>query len=152
MTIVAIRWLICFRLNFPMFLWWVLIPCRKSQYRNEASSTASIACLTHWGRVTYICVGYLAIIGSDNGLLPGRRQAIIWIIVGILLIGPLGINFSEILIEIKIFSFKKMHLKVSSVKGRLFLPRPQCVKGIVISVELLNPWIGYLLFWKHSFV
>ena len=33
--------------------------------------------LTHWGRVTHICVGNLTIIGSDNGLSPGRRQAII---------------------------------------------------------------------------
>ena len=30
------------------------------------------------GRVTHICVGHLTIIGSDNGLSPGRRQAIIW--------------------------------------------------------------------------
>ena len=42
----------------------------------------------------------LTIIGSDNGFSPGRRQAIIWTNAGILLIGPLGINFSEILIEI----------------------------------------------------
>ena len=76
--------------------------------------------LTHWGRVTHICVGYLTIIGSDNGLSPGRRQAIIWINVGILLIGPLGINFSEILIENETFSFKKMRLKVSSAKRRPF--------------------------------
>ena len=33
--------------------------------------------LTHWGRVTHICVDKLTIIGSDNGLSPGRRQAII---------------------------------------------------------------------------
>ena len=33
--------------------------------------------LTHWGRVAHICVGDLTIIGSDNGLSPGRRQAII---------------------------------------------------------------------------
>ena len=33
--------------------------------------------LTHWGRVTHICVSDLTIIGSDNGLSPGRRQAII---------------------------------------------------------------------------
>ena len=33
--------------------------------------------LTHWGRVTNICVSNLNIIGSDNGLSPGRRQAII---------------------------------------------------------------------------
>ena len=55
---------------------------------------------THWGRVTHICVGNLTIIGSDNGLSPDLRQAIIWTNSGILLIGPLGTNFSEILIEI----------------------------------------------------
>ena len=79
-----------------------------------------IILLTHWGRVTHICVGKLTIIGSDNGLSPGRRQAIIWTNAGILLIGPLGTNFSEILIEILTFSFKKMRLKVSSAKWRLF--------------------------------
>ena len=53
-------------------------------------------------------------------LSPGQRRAIIWTNVGILLIGPLGINFSEILIEINTFSFNKMHLKMSSGKWRLF--------------------------------
>ena len=76
--------------------------------------------LTHWGRVTHICVSKQTIIGSDNGLSPGRRQAIIWTNAGILLIGTLGTNFSEILIEIRIFSFKKMGLKVSSAKWRPF--------------------------------
>ena len=56
--------------------------------------------LTHWGRVTHICFSKLTIIGSDNGLSPGRRQAIIWTSDGILLIGPLGTNLSEVLIEI----------------------------------------------------
>ena len=72
--------------------------------------------LTHWGRVTHICFGKLAIIGSDNGLSPERRQAIIWTNAGILLIGPLGTNFNEILIEIQTFSLKKICLKMSSVK------------------------------------
>ena len=76
--------------------------------------------LTHWGRVTHICIGKLTIIGSDNGLSPGRRQAIIWTSNGILLIGPLGTNFSEILSEINAFSFKKMLLKMSSRKWRPF--------------------------------
>ena len=75
---------------------------------------------THWGRATHICVSEIIIIGSDNGLSPGRRQAIFWTNVGILLIGPLGINFNEILIEINTFSFKKMYLKISSAKWRLF--------------------------------
>ena len=51
--------------------------------------------LTHWGRVAHIWVGKLTIIGSDNGLSPGRRQAIIWTNAGILLIGHLGRNFSR---------------------------------------------------------
>ena len=76
--------------------------------------------LTHWGRVTHICVGNLTIIGPDNGLSPGRHQAIIWTNAGILLIGPLGTNFSEMLIEILTFSFKKMCLKVSSAKWQPF--------------------------------
>ena len=58
--------------------------------------------------------------GSDNDLSPGRRQAIIWTNAVILLIGPIGTNFSEILIQILTFSFKKMRLKVSSVKRRPF--------------------------------
>ena len=70
--------------------------------------------LTHWGRATHICVSKLTIIGSDNGLSPDRRQANIWTNAGILLIGPLGTNFSEILIGIQTFSFKKIHLKISS--------------------------------------
>ena len=76
--------------------------------------------LTHWGRVTHICVSKLTIIGSDNGLSPDRRQAIIWTNAGILLIGPLGTNFSEIVIEILSFSFTKMRLMVSSTKRRPF--------------------------------
>ena len=64
--------------------------------------------------MTHICVSKLTIIGSDDGLSPGRCQTIIWTNAGILLIGPLGTYFSEFLIEILIFSFKKMHLKVSS--------------------------------------
>ena len=61
--------------------------------------------LTHWGRVTHICVGKLSIVGSDNGLSPGRHQAI-----------SLGTNVSKILIEIRTFSLKKLRLKMSSAK------------------------------------
>ena len=49
-----------------------------------------------------------------------QRQAIIWTNDGIFVIGPLVINFSEILIEINTFSFNKMHLKMLSAKWRLF--------------------------------
>ena len=77
-------------------------------------------CLTHRGRVTHICVVKLIIIGSDNGLSPGRRQAIIWTNAGILSIGPLGANLIEILIGVQTFLLKKMHLKMSSAKWRPF--------------------------------
>ena len=52
-------------------------------------------------------VSKLSMIGSDNGLAPGRRQAIIRTNSGILLIGPFGTNFNEILIKIVTFSVKK---------------------------------------------
>ena len=76
--------------------------------------------LTHWGRVTHICVSKLSIIGSDNGLSADRRQAIIWTNAGILLIGTLGTNFSEILFEIHTFSLKNIYLKMSSGKWHSF--------------------------------
>ena len=66
--------------------------------------------LTYWGPVTHICVGKLTIIGSDNALSPGQRQAIIWTNAGILLIGPLVRNFNDILMGIQTFWFRKMHL------------------------------------------
>ena len=76
--------------------------------------------------VTQICVGKLIIIGSDNGLSPGRRQAIIWTNAGILLIWPLGTNFSEISIDIQTFSFKKIHFKMSSGNGGSFVSASMC--------------------------
>ena len=92
--------------------------------------------LTHWGRVTHICVSNLTIIGSDNGLSPGRRQAITWSNVAILLIGPLGTNFSEILIEIHTFSLKKIHLKMSPGKWR-----PFCLGLNVFIFENRKTWV-----------
>ena len=54
----------------------------------------------------HVCVDNLyAIIGSDNGLSPGWRQAIIWTNAGILVIGLLQTNINEILIEIHVFLF-----------------------------------------------
>ena len=69
--------------------------------------------------MTHICVNKLTIIASDNGLSPGRPQAIIWTNAGILLIRNLGTNFSEILSEIRISLSKKLHLYMST-KWRQF--------------------------------
>ena len=70
--------------------------------------------LTHWGGVTHICISKLTIIGSDNGLLSGRAKPLSEPLLE--LIGPLWTNFSGILIGIETFSFKKMHLKMSSAE------------------------------------
>ena len=84
--------------------------------------------LTHWGRVTHICVSKLTIIASDNGLSPGRRQAIIWTSAGILLIwtlrNKLQWNFnhnSNIFIQENAFESVVWEMTA-------FLSRPQCVK------------------------
>ena len=82
--------------------------------------------LTHWDRMTHICVSEIIIIGSDNGLSPGRHKAIIWTNAWILLSEPLGTNFSEILIEIHTFSFNKMHLNMSSEKVSHFVSASMC--------------------------
>ena len=102
--------------------------------------------LTHWGRVTHMCVSKRTIIGWDNGLSPGRRQAIIWTNAGILLIGHSGTNFSEILIEIVTFSFKKMRLKVSSAKWR-----PFCLGLNVLNAHYMN-WCCWhtTTWWPHN--
>ena len=69
----------------------------------------------------YASVNWVNIV-SDNGLSPGRRQAIIWNNADILSIRPPGTHFNEILFEINLFSFKKMRLNMSSAKLWPFCP------------------------------
>ena len=76
------------------------------------SSPPSAAYMRQWIRTALV----------NNGLSPIRHQAIIWTNTALLSIGPLGINFSEILIIIQDFSFMKMHLQISSVKWQPFWP------------------------------
>ena len=94
--------------------WW-LWDCHWGMMHGLLAACHWLA-LTHWSWVMHICISNLTFIGSDNGLSPGRHQAIIWTNAGILWIGPLGINFSENWIRIQTFSFQKMHLKMLSVK------------------------------------
>ena len=98
---------------------------------HQISHSIMHSLLTHWGRKTHIYVSKLTITGSDNGLSPGRHQAIIWTNAGLLFMEPLGTNLSEILIEIDTPSFKKMHLKMSYEKWqpsylgpKVLTPRP----------------------------
>ena len=80
--------------------------------------------LTNWDHVTHIMVGNLTIIGSD------KRHGIIWTNAGIMLIRPLGTNFSEILIKMHTFSFNKKHLNMSDKQ------RPVCL-GLNVSNSAL---------------
>ena len=80
-----------------------------------------------------MCVGKLTIIGSDNGLSPGRRQAIIWNNARIMLIEPLGTSFSEIWMEIEENTFKNVICEMSAI-----LTRPQCVYSSSSGVNYLN--------------
>ena len=111
--------------------------------RNYCISKTVLA-LIHWGRAVHICVSIVGHIGSVNGLPPGRRQSIIWTNFRILLIWTLGTNLSEILSNIHIFLFKKMHLKMLAVKWRSF-----CLDLNVLIQWNCNIWMleyiaGYL--------
>ena len=115
----------CFTLYF---VWWKHFDSFTVQDCSNSSALAMelrqswadrYTLLTHWGWVMHICFNKIAIIGSDNGLSPGRRQAIIWTNARILLNGLLGTNLSEILIKIDTFSLTKMQLKMPSGKWQL---------------------------------
>ena len=61
------------------------------------------------------------------------HQGITWPNAGLLSIGPLGTNFSEIQIEIQNFSLMKMHLKMSSAKLAAILSRGD-------ELSIVNVW------------
>ena len=102
--------------------------------------------LPHLGWVRDICVSKLTNIGSDNGLSPGRRQAIIWTNAGILLVVSPGTNFNEILLEISIQEnpFQTVVWKMAAI-----LSRSQCVK---VKTYLKFPVLTNLSRWSPSYV
>ena len=88
----------------------------------------------------HICLSKLNIIGSDNGLLPGQRQAIIWTNAGILLIGPLGTNFSKIDRNSNISIEENSFENVVCGKAAILSP-PQCVNTALyyaINISVTN--------------
>ena len=58
--------------------------------------------------------------GFASVQIRARHRAITWTNVDLLSVGPIGTNFVEIWIEIMIFLFKNMWLKISSAKWRPF--------------------------------
>ena len=100
--------------------------------------------LTHCGPSTLIRVSKLTIGGSDNGLSPGRRQAIIWIKARILLIVSLGTNFTEWnLNKNPYIILHEMYLKLEMAA---ILPRPQCVKPLYLFFKN----IACLVIWQRQ--
>ena len=97
-------------------------------------------------------------VGSGNGLSPVLLQAINWTNAGLLSIGPIGTNFSWIRIEIQNFSFRQMHLKMTSAKLAAILSRGRwvnnesslvqimaCSNGQNAASHYLNRWCPTLL-------
>ena len=87
--------------------------------------------LTQWGWVTHICVSKLTITDSDNGLSPGRRQAIIWTYAGIFVNWTLRNKFQwnwnrNSYIVIQENAFENVVRKMVAI-----LSRPQCVKELI---------------------
>ena len=108
-----------------------------------ATSQTTFSNAFHWRQVPpfasnfvislrHIYVGKLIIIGSDNGLSPDRRQAIIWTNALSLSIWPLQTYFNEYLIKIQQFPLRKMHVKMSSVKWR--------PSGLGLNLLMFVPW------------
>ena len=141
-----------------MFLWYIALRKRRFIYGTDScficffftGACSSITSLTHWGRVTHICVSKLTIIASGNGLSPGRRQAIIWNNAGILSTGTLGTNFSEILSESHAFLFKKMHLKTSSAKRRPFCLGLNVLSNLLVYQAMSSTSSKISLTWKWA--
>ena len=75
--------------------------------RNHKNRWHTLNETTHWGRGTHSWVSKLTIIGSDNGLSPGRRRSIVCTSTGILLIRTQRTNISEILIKFRHFHSRK---------------------------------------------
>ena len=73
--------------------------------RPSISCRIMVEYFTHLPLEPHLCVG-----------------AITWTNADLLSIGPVGTNFSDIWIEILIFSFKKMWLKMSSARWRPICP------------------------------
>ena len=89
----------------------------KFRIVDNLTTCVNIPILTNWGRVTHICVSKLSIIG-DNGMSPDPPSHYLnqcWNIVKCNLKSTV-----QKLIEIHTFSFKNIHLKISSGKWRPF--------------------------------
>ena len=139
----------------------------KSQHKSffQSTSDGKQSCpilhssLTHWGRVTHIRISNVTIIGSDNGLSPGRCQAIIWTkyenIVYWTFRNKLQWNLNwDSYIFIQYDAFEYGIWKMVAI-----LSQPQCVKLLYVhydqhSREMTLAWVQDKrdIFMRHHFI
>ena len=139
------------RITLHFTLWWQEwsvsrwtkpISLKSLSYRWAHTHTFNAThSLTHSGRVTHICVRKLTITGSDNGLSPGRRQAIIWTNAGILLIRPLGTNFSDFFSQNSNIFIQENAFESVVCEKAAILSRPQCIKKKVNTCGAIRKWL-----------
>ena len=91
-----------------------------------SNSNSNSISLTPVGRVTHVCVSTLTIIGSDNGLSPGRCQTILWT-NGVLLIRTSVTNFSEPSAKFIYFHSIKCIWKCRLQNGGHFVSASMCL-------------------------
>ena len=114
--------------------------------------------LTHWGRLTHLCVSELTIIGSDNGLSPSHYLKQCWIIVNWTLRNKLHWNFkwnSNIFIQEN--SLEHVVCEIASI-----LSRPQCVnygvsivstfEKVMTNYQCKLQWLICLYVWNMQVV
>ena len=102
----------------PLTKW--LTVCRPTSLENNLFNDINAAYMLHTTMHAILQFHSIKSLRPSDAYMPGRRQAIIRANAGILLIRPLGTNFNEFLVEILIFSFTEIRLKVSSAKWRPF--------------------------------
>ena len=147
----------CFNFNYIYCSVYMLLKkCTLHNKKYFVASVSNVSChfvtaLTHWDRVTHICVCKLTIIGSDNSLsswtAPSHYQNQCWIIVNWTLTKELQWNFnrnSNILIQEN--AFESVVCEVASI-----LSRPQCVNARQETYQwwwgsLASPGINELIF------
>ena len=99
---------------------------RTDPYPNLIPALANLCWLTHWGRVTHICISKIAIVGSDNGLAPARRHYLnqCWNIVNWTLGNKFQWNLNR-----NLYTFIQENVFENVWKMAAILSWPQCVKG-----------------------
>ena len=90
--------------------------------------------LTHRGQVTHICVSRLTTIGSDNGLSPSRRQAIIKSMMGYCS----GLDIKHL-----------VYIPVGHMVLKIYVP---CKNFHEPSKYLYKPCKAYIYCWENNYM